>query len=315
MRTSADVSCRVPHEFITAMPELPQILDSLTFDGDVMDAVGRRVSVRTFTGQDLGESQIEVLQAGLKEVSRVCGASVTAAIVLCGMSTTVTFSIGGDEAEVTLQADTTNSGLFKPSTYGVISGAAGYMLLGFDASDRNACFAAGAAAEVFVLRATEAGIGTCWLGGTFRHASFAGAFTPAAGQKLNAVIAFGIPAQKKRLIERFERWTTGADTRKPFDELFTADPGCDLTPYTAALQAMRLAPSAVNVQPWRARLTAAGLKFYSTEPSPKFMIDMGIALGHFQLAARAQGLNCRWTAGSGQRQDKLTHVATCKAAF
>jgi nitroreductase len=74
--------------------------------------------------------------------------------------------------------------------------------------------------------------------------------------------------------------------------------------YRNALEAVRLAPSAKNRQPWRIvrdlegryRLYLKEDKFYNRVLGKIKMqhLDMGIAMAHFELAAREQGIDGRW---------------------
>ena len=66
--------------------------------------------------------------------------------------------------------------------------------------------------------------------------------------------------------------------------------------YKEALEAVRLAPSAVNHQPWRAVVNQDGVHFYLVrsmkKSSPDLQkTDMGIALCHFDLVMKEQGGN------------------------
>ena len=73
-------------------------------------------------------------------------------------------------------------------------------------------------------------------------------------------------------------------------------------PLAEVLEAVRLAPSAVNRQPWRVVVTDSAAHFYK-KTSKGFVseangdmqkIDMGIALAHFALAAEERGLPLRF---------------------
>jgi hypothetical protein len=100
-----------------------------------------------------------------------------------------------------------------------------------------------------------------------------------------------------------------ADVRNPFETLFF-DGSFD-TPLSEEkagdlripLEMVRLAPSAVNKQPWRVVITDHQAHFYEYR-SRGYMdgtgwdiqkIDMGIALSHFELAAGECGLEVTFT--------------------
>ena len=163
----------------------------------------------------------------------------------------------------------------------------------------------GFAFEQLVLYAWSLGIGTVWLGGTLNRDAFQKAMDLAPGEFMPCASPLGYPARKPSFRETLMRKGVGADSRLPFDTLFFAgDLRRPLTPEAAGplarpLEAVRLAPSAVNKQPWRGVLAEDAVHFYlkrtkglagdaSTGDLQK--IDLGIALCHFFLTAEAEGL-------------------------
>ena len=165
--------------------------------------------------------------------------------------------------------------------------------------------ALGYAFEKLVLYAWSLGIGTVWLGGTLNRDAFQKAMDLGPGEFMPCASPLGYPAKKPSLRESLMRKCVGADTRLPFGELFfDGDFGRPMSPEAAGalarpLEAVRLAPSAVNKQPWRAAVLDGAVHFYlkrtkglagdaSTGDLQK--IDLGIALCHFALMAEEEGL-------------------------
>ena len=104
----------------------------------------------------------------------------------------------------------------------------------------------------------------------------------------------GYPAQKMSIRETMMRKGVKADERKPASELFFDRdffiPLKEENPAAAeALEMVRLAPSAVNKQPWRVVRDGSAYHFYLkhdrgyvTEATGDLQkVDMGIALCHF----------------------------------
>lgn len=176
----------------------------------------------------------------------------------------------------------------------------------------------GWAVELVVLKATELGIGSCWLGGTFNRGSFAKAAKLARGESLAIVIALG--REKPDAREGTLRRKVGGAARKPWAELFF-DGGFDrpiadhdglaalgLDPaWSKALESLRLSPSASNKQPWALARGAGGWELFLRRTpgyrSPLGRLagiadmqlnDMGIAMSHLALAAREKGLPGAW---------------------
>lgn len=212
-------------------------------------------------------------------------------------------------------------------TYGFIKDATGFIIGAvkrgmFDLEDY------GYLMEDIVLKATDLGLGTCWLGGSFRKSAFARRIAPAADEIMPAVTAIGYGADGCKA-EDWIRRRAGADQRLGFGKLFFE--GCfgqPLTRQTAdsygeALEAVRLAPSASNRQPWRVVRNGSGWHFYlrRTEGYGKGSllftvlrladlqrVDMGIAMCHFELTAREAGLAGKWIVAEPEieKPDELT---------
>ncbi len=122
--------------------------------------------------------------------------------------------------------------------------------------------------------------------------------------KMRIVCTLGYPAKKMSLRESVMRKGVKADSRLSFGEVFF-DGSFDkpLTKEAAgkladALEAVRLAPSAVNKQPWRIVLSENLAHIYEKRNRRNDdgawdiqIIDMGIALYHFELVLKELGVN------------------------
>ncbi len=159
--------------------------------------------------------------------------------------------------------------------------------------------------EMLVLYALSLGIGTVWLGGTMNRPAYEAAMKLGDNEIMPCASALGYISKKMTVRETMMRKAIKANERLPFEELFFD--GSFATPLTEekagrlahALEMVRLAPSAVNKQPWRIVVTENGAHFY-LKRSKGFSvgtsldmqkIDMGIALCHFALAAKESDLN------------------------
>jgi len=208
--------------------------------------------------------------------------------------------------------------LRRLGTYGFIKGATGF-IVGAVRHAPGDLEDYGHLLEQIVLYATELELGTCWLGGTFTRSTFVRRFGGLErGETLPAVVSIGLIGDDgaERIREREE----GA-RRLPVAQLFFEDGfGEPLDPgraggYAAALDAVRMAPSATNKQPWRIVLargrpgSAAAWHFYLARTKayrkngPLFTVlriadlqrvDLGIAMCHFELVAREHGLAGSW---------------------
>ncbi|MBQ2895736.1 MAG: nitroreductase family protein [Oscillospiraceae bacterium] len=157
--------------------------------------------------------------------------------------------------------------------------------------------------ERLILAATAMGLGTVWLGGTMNRDAYERAMELAEGEMMPCATPIGYMAKKMSIKESVMRRAIRADGRQPFETLFFRDDFfTPLTPAEAGalaepLEMVRLAPSAVNRQPWRVLLREGEVHFYLKRAKAfdggeldMQRIDMGIALCHFELSARAAGL-------------------------
>ena len=198
-------------------------------------------------------------------------------------------------------------------TYGFIKGATGFIVGAVEPGPRD-MEDFGYGLEQAVLVATDLALGTCWLGGSFSRSSFARKIGASRTEVVPAVVAAGYPAEGSRTSRIRER--AGSERRLPHEQLFwEGKPGepLDLSRadgYEKVLEAVRWAPSASNKQPWRLIRSGGAWHFYLQRTkgygkgtavfsllrlADLQRVDMGIAMCHFELAAREHGLAGGWT--------------------
>lgn len=201
----------------------------------------------------------------------------------------------------------------RVGTYGVIKGAPAFIVGAMREGGMN-LEDFGFRMERIVLAATAAGLGTCWLGGTFSKGDFSHRMSLGQGEIIPAVVAAGYATERRRVVDRVMRFGAGSDNRKPWSALFF-DGGFDAAldraaagAYGQPLEMVRLAPSASNNQPWRVVREEGGrrLHFY-LQRTKRYRaqvniigladlqrVDMGIAMCHFEAAVRGAGLSGSW---------------------
>ncbi|MEI6579704.1 MAG: nitroreductase family protein [Eubacteriales bacterium] len=215
----------------------------------------------------------------------------------------------------------------KLGTYGVISGANLYIIGIVGKSEKDEA-EFGYLFEKIVLFATSLGLGTCWLGGTFKRADFVQKASLAANEYIPIVSPVGIKREKIRLLDMAMRAGAGSNKRKPWSELFFETN--DATPlteeaagkYKTVLEMVRLAPSASNKQPWRVIKDKNSYRFYICRTDGYGMAsydlqknDLGIAMCHFELASQELGLKGDWIKKNSENvTDKWEYVSTWVSA-
>ncbi len=247
---------------------------------NIIEAIQKRHSVRTYTGESLSKEHVAQIKQYINTLQVPFG--VNARIEM--------LSAKSDKEPV------------KLGTYGFIKGACDYMALIYE----EAPFAETAAAYIFeqvILFCTDLGLGTCWLGGSFSRSDFKKQIQLKANETLRVVspVGYAYSGDKKRFLEKYiVKADKNHASRKAFEELFF-DKRFDnpLTENTAGvfvkpLEMVRLAPSASNKQEWRVLLDEKTLHFYK-KPYPMFdSTDIGIALCHFELSCKELDINGRF---------------------
>ena len=188
-------------------------------------------------------------------------------------------------------------------TYGTIRGAKDFLAI--TVKDQSyAMEAVGYQFENLVLFATDMGLGTVWLAGTFNRKDFKNVIEISDADLFPCICPVGYPGQKRSFIEKITRASLGSKKRKEWDKLFFLEDFSksltkeDAGRYTDALDMLRLAPSATNAQPWA--VVKEGDKFHffcnyknsiNNDIKKIKHLDLGIALSHFHQTAMSDGLN------------------------
>jgi hypothetical protein len=197
-------------------------------------------------------------------------------------------------------------------TYGVIRGSTGFIVGAARASAKH-LEDYGYLMERAVLFATDMGLGTCWLGGTFTKSGFARKIGAMEGEDIPAVTPVGYKAAEGRAGD-LTAWGAGSSNRLAWEKLFFHGafgvplPQADAGPYAVPLEMVRLGPSASNKQPWRVIGDEQAWHFYLQRTRgyrdnvvTRLMrladlqrVDIGIAMCHFELTASELGLQGHW---------------------
>lgn len=244
---------------------------------NITEHIKNRRSVRSFDGKGLSKADLDSLMTFAKTIENPYKIPVEFKII-----------------------DAKQYGLSCPVTVGTDLFIGGKIKCA-----ENASVAFGYSFEAMVLYAQSLGIGTTWLGGTMNRNAFEKAMELATDEIMPCASPLGYPAKKMSVRESMMRKAIKANERMPFDELFFD--GSFNTPlskekagkWAEALEMVRLAPSAVNKQPWCAVASEDAVHFYIkrskgfnyNEKLDMQMIDLGIALCHFDLTAKENGLN------------------------
>ncbi len=265
----------------------------MLYSKPVTDIIRQRFSCRKYLEKPIAEDQRQRLSAFMSAVGRgPFGAPV--------------------RFELVAATEQDRNSLKGLGTYGVIRGAAGFIVGAVGHSEKN-LEDYGYVMEKIILCTTDIGLGTCWLGGTFSKSGFAKKISAAEGELAPAVTSVGYIAQRGGFEGRMRRFVD-ADNRMPWENLFFREKfGTPLSPdeagaYSVPLEMVRIGPSASNKQPWRIVREGNAWHFYIQRTkgygnsftfrllglADLQRVDMGIAMSHFELTAGELGLKGTW---------------------
>lgn len=181
--------------------------------------------------------------------------------------------------------------------YGRVTGAPHVLVVVTGATSSAAQAHAGYVGEAAVLEATAQGLQSCWIGGFFDPKRAARLVETEGSENVVAVIAIG-HAGDPSATDRTWRALAHSRTRKSLDEIAAGSqewPGWAL----AAAECVRVAPSAMNRQPWRLRYKGGAIVISRDNilesPRVSKTLDCGIAMLHAELGAFGEDSTGRWS--------------------
>lgn len=237
------------------------------------EAIEKRISCRAYTDMPLDPSVFEELS----ELSETLSREGEIRIVLVGPAD------GGADLKL-------NGRMFSGtiSTYAALIGP----------DDDLTREKAGFFGEKLVLHATQLGLGTCWVAGTFDRSSVT--LPLAEGEVLHDVIPMGNMPSKQPFAQRTIRAGLRRRNKKP-EAMYKGDGPLSTAPswIRTGIDAVIKGPSAVNEQPvvfaWEQGVLRATLPYLKRNIE---YTDLGIAKLHFQIAAQEAGISGTWEWGN-----------------
>ena len=238
---------------------------------DIMQAIDSRISCRAYDGRTVEAEKLDQLQAFIAE-----------------------YNAAGDVRMVLMRPE--NGGADLKLAKAMFAGQPSTYIAYIARTDEESRDRLGYYGEKVILFATQLGLGTCWVAGTYDRASAHVSLEP--GEVLHAVVPVGYPAPKTPLKQRTVRAALRRRDRNPTDVYagYNDAPAAIRT----AIDAVIKGPSAVNGQPWVFIDTPGGIA--ATLPSVKSgieLLDLGIAKLHFELGAASAGVGGTWSWGIG----------------
>lgn len=254
------------------------------------EAIEHRHSVRSYTGEPLPKAEREQLLQFLQNGWEPYPGVRTRVVLLEGTDTT--------------------SKIFKGflGSYGAVQNAPAMMCMIANVDDPYFYEATGYMGEQCVLYATRLGLDTCWVGGFFRPETAAKLIGLEKGERVLAVSPVGY-AKKDGMSSLYEglfKFGTKRGARKPLEKISYLE---DVVPprwFDRGLEAVQVAPSSYNKQPWHVfyhkdgRISMSSVEEYK-DKKPVYpgapnssRLCCGIAMLHLKATTRALGIEGQW---------------------
>lgn len=167
-----------------------------------------------------------------------------------------------------------------------IAGATRFAALIADTRVEHHALLAGISGEAFVLTCQDNGIATCWVSQSYKKKECPIMLAP--NEQLMCVIALGL--------QKPDGKEASPKKRKPPERLVKEGRLFAYPPFARqAVEAVRLAPSHQNIQPWEMSFTGSTLFFYGQE---RHRLEMGIALLHAEAAITQKHV---WRLAQGEK--------------
>lgn len=262
-------------------------MDNIKYNKSITELVKTRTSIRTYDNTSINKEILNKLNEFITDIKGTFKAKVR-------------FKIINSKEEI-------NGG--KLGTYGIIKGATTYIGVAVEEGYMD-LEELGYEMEALILYATSLGLGTCWIAGTFKKSEFSKVMDVKENEIFAAISPIGYKADKKSFLEKIIKFQGRSGKRKDWSELFKlknfTEPipiNKDLGIIEESLENVRLAPSAINKQPWRIIKDENKFHFYKEEKYSSYSkgtgrdnhrIDMGIAMCHFELTCKEHGVDGRF---------------------
>ena len=184
-------------------------------------------------------------------------------------------------------------------TYGKIKGAPAFIAFIGNMESLNVWEQVGYIGEGIILEAEALNLATCWVAGFFRPKVVASLTEIGEGERVLAVTPIGYAAKRHSLEESVMTGFGLTHRRRPLLGLVSGLRESEWPQWVKlALEAARLAPSAVNRQPWRFKVEpdsiTVSINTVGREYGLSKRLCCGIAMLHIEVTALTCGIRGSW---------------------
>lgn len=264
----------------------------------VVETIEKRCSVRTYARKPLSQKLVKEICEYVKKLNETEGPFLTKPRFFIASAYFENNPIG---------------------TYGIIKNASDYMV-GVTKRDFKHLIDFGYNFEKLILFMTSIGLGTCWLAGTFNRDEFMEKIELSENEYIPAITPVGYSNQRLSIVDQSLRIFAQSNKRNDWQEMFFEEDflhpikkeACNGI-FHIPIEMVRLAPSGMNKQPWIIVLKEKEkcAHFYSRGSSTHLM-DMGIAMCHFELACNEKGIYGAWEREEDGIDNKYEYIVSFK---
>ena len=184
-------------------------------------------------------------------------------------------------------------------SYGKVKGAPAFIAFIGNIDSDSVQEEVGYTGEGVILEATALGLNTCWVAGFFKPESVTSLVEIKSNERVLAVTPVGYARRFESLEEKLMTGFGRTHRRGPISRLISSLTQDSFPEWIrATIQAARLAPSAVNRQPWGFDVQDDSITVYIRTGGPEFTVskrlDCGIAMLHIEVAALNCGVRGDW---------------------
>lgn len=233
---------------------------------NIKEAINERCSRRTYRPEYLREKDVKCLNEMIREINEEQG------------------------LHLQLIMDEGNFSKIKLS-YGMFKNVHGFIAMVGRSDHPNLKEVLGYFGEKLILLATSMGLGTCWVGGTYKKDSCICEVEP--GERLEAIITIGYVEENQHMKEKVISSFAKRKRKKAVDMLQSDEQVPDWI--LEGLEAVEKAPSAMNKQPVEFLWKDGTLKAHIEGEHGFEEMDLGIAKLHFELGT---GMSGKWEWGN-----------------
>lgn len=153
--------------------------------------------------------------------------------------------------------------------------------------------------EGIILEATALGLDTCWVAGFFSRGKVASLIEIKSNERVLAVTPVGYARGGESFFEKLMAGFGRNHRRLPVSRLVGEVEWDELSQWVReAIQAARLAPSAMNRQPWGFDVEDGSIVVRIRSHGPELTVskrlDCGIAMLHIEVTALSRGVRGQW---------------------